>query len=127
MKFGMNRLYTNPLCQHYLVALAYFVLYGSWWLGPMRYSYTVWSEGPVPYPALWVCAWVLIMLTMAVSLLMMTTPIFDKVNPFRRASQDDAPMRGALPNPVYLLPFALLWAWTAVLIALTFLSANAES
>ena len=110
-----------------LVVLAYFVLYASWWLGPMRYSYTVWSEGPVQYLALWICAWVLIMLTMAVSILMMTTPRFDKVNPFRRASQDDAPMPGALPGLVYLLPFALLWAWIAVLIALTFLSANADS
>ena len=101
-----------------LVALAYFVLYASWGLGPFRFTYIVWSEGRDPYPALWLCAWVLNALAMAVSLLMMTTPIFDKVNPFRRASRDDAPMRDALPNPVYLLPFAFLWGSILVVFAL---------
>ena len=101
-----------------LVALAYLVLYATWGLGPFRFTYIVWSEGRDPYPALWLCAWVLNALAMAVSLLMMTTPIFDKVNPFRRASREDGAMRGALPNPVYLLPFASLWGSILVVFAL---------
>ena len=62
------------------------------------------------------------MFTMAASLLLMT-PI-EKVNPFYRAKRD-GPLRDTLPNPVYLLPFALLWGWTVALIALTVLSGNA--
>ena len=108
-----------------LVAIAYVALYVSWWRGPTLYCFHIWTEGN-PYPAAWFCALILNALTMAVSILMMTTPIFDKINPFRRPNRNDGPMRDTLPNPVYLLPFALLWGWTAVLIALTVLSANAD-
>lgn len=101
-----------------LVALAYFVLYATWGLGPFRFTYVIWSEGRDPYPALWLCAWVLNALAMAVSILMMTTPIFDKVNPFRRASREDGAMRDALPNPIYLLPFASLWGSIIIVFAL---------
>ncbi len=101
-----------------LVVFSYVLLYLTWWRGPFQFSYIIWSGGRDPYPALWLCAWALITLAMAASLLMTTTPIFDKVNPFRRASRDDGPMRDTLPNPVYLLPFALLWGSVLIVFAL---------
>lgn len=74
------------------------------------------------YRSAWLFAWLANMFTMAAALLLMT-PI-EKVNPFYRARRD-APLRDALPNPVYLLPFALLWVWTVALFALMALSGGA--
>ena len=110
-----------------LVVLSYVLLYASWIIGPELYIYSLSSlvVGVLP-GSLWVFVWLVNALTLIASLLLMTTPIAKKINLFRHEIRDDVSMQDALPNPVYLLPFALLWAWTAVLIALTFLSANAE-
>ena len=107
-----------------LAALPYVVLYASWLQGPAQFSYDMWDWGnDEAYPgALWLFAWLGNMFTMAASLLLMT-PI-EKVNPFYRARRD-APLLDTLPNPVYLLPFALLWGWTVALFALTVLPGGA--
>ena len=107
-----------------LAVLPYVVLYASWLQGPAQFSYDMWDWGiDEAYPdALWLFMWLANMITMIASLLMMT-PI-EKVNPFCRARRD-APLRDALPNPIYLLPFALFWGWTVALFALTILSGNA--
>ena len=93
-----------------LTALPYVVLYGLWAYGPARYSYEIWTDVEVYRPA-WLFAWVANMFTMAASLPLLTP--FKRINPFRRARRD-APLRDTLPNPVYLLTFALLWGWTAL-------------
>ena len=101
-----------------LVAICYVVLYAAWLQGPFQLSYDAWADGDDLYPsALWLCIWLGNISTMMVSMLLMT-PIAKKISPLSRASRDDGPMRDTLPSPVYLLPFALLWGWTAVLIAL---------
>ena len=105
-----------------LTALSYIALYGLWAYGPARYSYEIWTDAEAHRPA-WLFAWLANMFTMAASLLLMTP--FKRINPFYRARRD-APLRDTLPNPVYLLPFALLWGWTVALFALTVLSGGAE-
>ena len=101
-----------------LVVIFYVVLYAAWLQGPFQLSYDAWAGGSDRYPrALWLCVWVGNISTMMVSMLLMT-PIAKKISPLRRANRNDVPMRDTLPDPVYLLPFALLWGWTAVLIAL---------
>ena len=105
-----------------LIALPYVVLYLSWLQGPAQFSYDAWDWGNDAYPgALWV--WLANMFTMAASLPLLT-PV-KRINPFYRARRD-APLRDTLPNPVYLLPFALLWGWTVAIIALSALSRGAE-
>ena len=106
-----------------LTALPYVVLYGLWAYGPARYSYEIWTDVDVVYRPAWLFAWLANMFTMVASLLLMTP--FKRINPFYRARRD-APLRDTLPNPVYLLPFALLWGWTVALFALTVLSGSAE-
>ena len=102
-----------------LVVLSYAILYLMWIQGPFQLSYGAWADGDDLYPnALWLCMWLGNILAMMASVLLMTPPIAKKINPFRRASGDGGPIRDTLPNPVYLLPFALLWGWTAVLVAL---------
>ena len=102
-----------------LVVLSYAILYLMWIQGPFQLSYGAWADGDDLYPnALWLCMWLGNILAMMASVLLMMTPIAKKINPFRRASRDDAPIRDTLPNPVYLLPFALLWGWSAALYAL---------
>ena len=107
-----------------LAVLPYVVLYASWLQGPAQFSYDAWDWGiDEAYPgATWLFAWIANMFTMIASLLMMT-PI-EKVNPFYRARRD-APLRDAPLNPIYLLPFALLWGWTVALFALMALSGDA--
>ena len=105
-----------------LMALPYVVLYGLWAYGPARYSYEIWTDVEVYRPA-WLFAWLANMFTMAASLPLMTP--FKRINPFYRARRD-APLRDTLPNPVYLLPFALLWGWTVAIITLSALSRGAE-
>ena len=107
-----------------LIVLPYVVLYASWLQGTAQFSYDAWDWGNEAYPgALWFWAWLTNMFTMAASLLLMT-PV-KRINPFYRARRD-APLLDTLPNPVYLLPFALLWGWTVALFALTVLSGGAE-
>ena len=102
-----------------LVVLSYAILYLMWIQGPFQLSYGAWADGDDLYPnALWLCMWLGNILTMMVSVLLMMTPIAKKINPFRLASGDGGPIRDTLPNPVYLLPFALLWGWSAALYAL---------
>ena len=105
-----------------LTALPYVVLYGLWAYGPARYSYEIWTDVDVVYRPAWLFAWLANMFTMAASLLLMA-PV-KKINPFHRAMRA-GPFRDTLPNPVYLLPFALLWGWTVALFALTVLSGGA--
>lgn len=100
-----------------LITLAYVVLYAAWLQGLFQLSYDEWAERP-SYHAVWLCVWVLNMLTMVASLLLLMTPIAERFHIFQRAPWDDAPSRNALIDPVYLLPFALVWGWTVVLIAL---------
>ena len=102
-----------------LVAIPYFVLYAAWLQGTFQLSYDLWTGFGGLYPnALWLCMWLGNILTMMASMLLLMTPIAKKISPFRRANRDDVLVRDTLPNPVYLLPFALLWGWTAVLMAL---------
>ena len=106
-----------------LIALPYVVLYASWLQGPAQFSYDTWDWGNDAYPgALWLWVWLANMFTMAASLLLMA-PV-KRINPFYRARRD-APLRDTLPNPVYLLPFALFWGWTVAIIALSALSGGA--
>ena len=102
-----------------LVVIFYVVLYAAWLQGPFQLSYDAWADGGGdPYPsALWLCIWLGNISTMMVSMFLMT-PIAKKINPLRRANRNDVPTRDTLPASVYLLPFALLWGWTAVLVAL---------
>ena len=105
-----------------LMALPYVVLYGLWAYGPARYSCEIWMDAEAHRPA-WLFAWLANMFTMVASLLLLTP--FKRINPFYRARRD-APLRDTLPNPVYLLPFALFWGWTVALFALTVLSGSAD-
>lgn len=104
-----------------LAALPYVVLYAAWLQGPAQFNYELWAYEEA-YRSAWRFAWLANMLTMIVSLLLMT-PI-EKINPLYRRARRCGTMRDALPNPVYLLPFALLWGWTVALFALSALSGN---
>ena len=101
-----------------LIAIPYAVLYAAWLQGPFQLSYDSWTGFDDLYPnALWLCVWLGNILTMMVSMLLMMS-IAKRINPFRHESRAVVPVRDTLPNPVYLMPFALLWGWTAVLMAL---------
>ena len=103
------------------IILAYIALYLAWLLGPTQFCYDIWIDGhggtdTEYYPAAWFWAWLLNMLAMAAAPFLM--PSTKRINPFRPDHRDNGPLRDTLPNPVYLLPFALFGISILVVFAL---------